>query len=428
MTIVVLTGGSRGDTQPYAALALGFARAGHRVRFATIAEFAPMVAGSDVEVIINEIDVKGMLGSGQGTAMIGAGRNQLRFLLNFSKMVRPLLERGLDRLVEVCRDCDGLMLSSTQILMGTAGNERLGVPFLAAYPMPGTATRQVPSILAPELPDWWPGRGAYNRFTHWFFDRLRDQLLGNLHAQVFAELPDPVWMQSAPMPILYGYSPEVVPRPDDWPEHVQVTGYWFLDTPGYQPPPELEQFLADGPAPVFVGFGSMNDPDPEGATRLVCRALEMADCRGVLVTAWGGLHAGNLPAHVRVVETVPYDWLFPRMCAVVHHCGAGTTGIGLRAGKPTVGIPHFGDQYFWARRVWKLGAGPAPIPRRRLTAERLARAIRTAVESPAIRERAAMLGERIRKEDGVGQAVELAVRHFQAGASRRHTSRPVAHA
>jgi UDP:flavonoid glycosyltransferase YjiC (YdhE family) len=413
MNIVVLTGGSRGDTQPYAALAIGFRRAGHRVRFAAIPEFAPMVAGSGVEVIINDIDVKSMLQSDQGSGMLSAGRNQFRFLLNFAKLARPLLEQGLDRLVEVCRDCDGLVLGSTQILMGTRGNERLGVPFLAAYPMPGTATRRVPSILAPELPGWWPGRGLYNRFTHWFFDWLRDQLLGNLHAKVFSRLPAPAWTQSGPMPILYGYSPEVAPRPSDWPEHAQVTGYWFLDTPDYQPPPGLAHFLAAGPAPVFVGFGSMSDRDPEGATELVCRALEQAGCRGVLVTAWGGLHARGLPAHVLALKSVPYDWLFPRVSAVVHHCGAGTTGCGLRAGAPTVGVPHFGDQYFWARRVHALGAGPAPVPRRKLTAGRLARAIRAAVETPSIREKSAELGARIRRETGIDRAVELAVRHFE---------------
>lgn len=420
MTIVVLSGGARGDTQPYAALALGFRRAGHHVRFATVPEFAPLVAGSGVEVVVNDTDVKGMLQSGKGNEMLNSGRNSLRFLLNFTKLVRPLLERGTDQLVATCRDADGLVLATPQILLGTAGDERLGVPFLAAYPMPVHATRTAPNVLLPELPRRLPGRELYNRLTHWVFAKLMHRLLGRLHERVLAALPAPGWMQSGPMPVLYGYSPVVAPRPPDWPAHAQVTGYWFLDSPSdHRPPADLERFLASGPAPVFVGFGSMNDRDPEGATELVCRALELAGCRGVIVTAWGGLHAGNLPGHVLALSSVPFDWLFPRMAAVVHHCGAGTTGAGLRAGVPTIGVPHFADQYFWARRVHLLGAGPPPVPRPSLTAERLAKAIRLAVDTPSIRARAAELGERIRREAGVVRAVELAVRHFERSAAIR---------
>jgi sterol 3beta-glucosyltransferase len=139
----------------------------------------------------------------------------------------------------------------------------------------------------------------------------------------------------------------------------------------------------------------------------VLEALAQAGQRGLLGAGWGGLEMEKPPENVFKVEDAPYDWLFPRMAAVVHHGGAGTTGAGLRAGKPTVICPFVADQPFWGRRVAALGAGPPPIPQRRLTADNLASAIRQAVEDAVMRKRAADLGEKIQPEDGVGQAVSL---------------------
>jgi sterol 3beta-glucosyltransferase len=199
-----------------------------------------------------------------------------------------------------------------------------------------------------------------------------------------------------------------VPRPADWPATVAVTGYWFLDEGAdWQPPRALVDFLEAGPPPVFVGFGSMAGRDPDRLGRAVLAALARAGQRGVVVTGWGGLRVDDPPPGVFVAEAVPYDWLLPRVAAVVHHGGAGTIAAGLRAGKPTVVCPFVADQPFWGARVHALGAGPAPIPQRRLSAEALAGAIRVAVGDDGMRERAAALGAAIRGEDGVAAAVAL---------------------
>jgi len=142
-------------------------------------------------------------------------------------------------------------------------------------------------------------------------------------------------------------------------------------------------------------------------TEIVLKALRLAGQRGVLATGWGGLTADNAPESIYVLEAVPHDWLFPKTAAVVHHGGAGTTGAALRAGKPTVTCPFVGDQPFWRRRVAALGVGPSPIPQRKLTAERLADAIGSAVAEHGMRQRAASLGEAIRAEDGVGRAIAV---------------------
>jgi UDP:flavonoid glycosyltransferase YjiC (YdhE family) len=214
-------------------------------------------------------------------------------------------------------------------------------------------------------------------------------------------------------PILYGISPHVLPRPADWDANTHLTGYWFLDTPAdYAAPPELERFLADGPPPVYVGFGSVISRDLRRLTRVAVEALAISRQRGVLLSGWGGLGAArDWPAgqmkNVYVLDSVPFDWLFARVTAAVHHGGVGTTAYALRAGIPSAFAPFAADQPFWARRLHALGASPAPVAPQNLTAARLARAITLAVEDEAMRAQARALGERIRAEDGVGAAVRL---------------------
>jgi len=154
----------------------------------------------------------------------------------------------------------------------------------------------------------------------------------------------------------------------------------------------------------------MSSRDPEATAEIVLEALKRSGQRGLVATGWGGLKGADLPDGVFKLESVPHDWLFPRVAAVVHHGGAGTTAAGLRVGVPSVLVPHFGDQPFWAQRVVRLGVGPKAIPRKRMTAERLGAAIAKAVTDENIRARAATLGERIRTEDGVGQAIEVVER------------------
>jgi UDP:flavonoid glycosyltransferase YjiC (YdhE family) len=214
-------------------------------------------------------------------------------------------------------------------------------------------------------------------------------------------------------PVLYGFSRHVVPVPADPRRARYVTGYWTLPAaPDWRPPAALEAFLArDGPV-VSIGFGSMTSGDPPALGALVLAAVRSAGVRAVLLAGWGGLPALPESSDVICADAVPHDWLFPRVTAAVHHGGAGTTGAALGAGIPAIVVPFTMDQPFWALRVARLGAGPAPIPRARLTQQRLADALRRTVDDAAMQARAAALGVQIRAEDGVAQAV----RHFRPGA------------
>jgi len=272
-----------------------------------------------------------------------------------------------------------------------------------------------PSIMSPQPPNWMPGKRLYNRLTHMVTQLVTYQFLGRHHKRMMEQLPKPPSAVPLPAPVIYGISPRVFERPPDWPAHVQLTGYWFLDRPpGWAASKELDDFLTSGDMPVYVGFGSMNSREPESATKLACQALERAGRRGILITGIGGLQKEELPNYVFAAESVPHDWLFERVSAVVHHGGAGTTAAGLRAGRPTVCVPHMGDQFVWARRVQSLGAGPEPIPRKDLTVEKLASAIERATNDVRMGECARAIGEQIRAEDGVSTAVEMALQHFES--------------
>lgn len=163
----------------------------------------------------------------------------------------------------------------------------------------------------------------------------------------------------------------------------------------------------------------MNNRDARRVTEIVLEALAATEQRAILGTGWGGLGGlsdANLPEQVFKIESVPFDWLFPRMSAVIHHGGAGTTAEGLRAGVPSVVIPFFSDQPFWARRVYGLGAGTKPIPRQKLTSTQLADAMSIAVSDRDMRARASTLSRSIQSEDGIRRAVTL-VRQLHSGRS-----------
>jgi UDP:flavonoid glycosyltransferase YjiC (YdhE family) len=212
-------------------------------------------------------------------------------------------------------------------------------------------------------------------------------------------------------PFIYGFSEYVVPRQNDWHPAHHITGYWFLNqADDWSPPSGLIDFLARGAQPISIGFGSMSGRVARRLADLTVESVALAQQRAILIGGWAAAHERDLPNHIYAIESAPHDWLFPRVAAVMHHGGAGTTAAGLRAGIPSVIIPFMGDQPYWGERIHALGVGPKPILQKALTARRLADAITQAITEEEIKQRAAILGEKIRAEDGVANAVELVKR------------------
>lgn len=419
MRITIITVGSRGDVQPYVALGLGLKAAGHQVRLATDATFEEMIRSRGLDCHPVEGNPREILDSEEGQALMRTGSNPLAAVDRIFRILRPRMLSMVSDAWDACQGTDAVIFSTFGFFAAQPVAEKMGLPSIPAYLQPVSPTGAFPSTSLPSpihLGAW------YNRLTYAITNKILwrfcGRALNEARQQVLGLAPIPREPFTAAhrqrFPILYGWSPSVLPKPADWGDWLNVTGYWFLDTEaGWQPPGQLVDFLEAGPPPVYVGFGSMNNRNAEETTDTVLKALAIAKQRGILVTGWGGLSVDDLPDNVFKVDAIPHDWLFPRVSAVVHHAGIGTTAAGLRAGAPTIAVPFFGDQPFWAERAFKLGVGPRPIPRKKLSAERLAEAISIAVSDAGMRSRAADLGKRIRAEDGVAGAVEAFTNHIR---------------
>jgi sterol 3beta-glucosyltransferase len=228
---------------------------------------------------------------------------------------------------------------------------------------------------------------------------------------------------STATPVLHAFSEHVLPRPVDWPSTARVSGYWFLDTPPeWTPPRKLAAFLDAGAPPVYIGFGSMPIDDPGALSALVRETVERVSTRAVIASGYQGLRGLTSSEQVLAIRHAPHDWLFPRMSAVVHHGGAGTTGAAVAAGRPQVICPVGTDQPFWAARMRELGVSAEAPPLHAMTGPALERALRAVLDDRAMQLRAAELGRLVASEDGPGRAVAV-LEQIVSGTQRMEATR-----
>ncbi|MEZ4672470.1 MAG: glycosyltransferase [Anaerolineae bacterium] len=410
MRITILTSGTRGDVQPYVALAKGLQAAGYRVRLAAPNNFDTFVERYGVEFAPLRADFYKLLDSPEGQALKSG--NPIKVMQHMRKSVFPLMRYMLDDSWPAAQDADAIIFHPKMFNAPHIG-EKLNIPVIAAatlpmitptgdFPAPGVLNRDMGRVI---------NRLSYSALgmtTVSFNGMLKEWRRNVLGLPEKSDVVKGYTLRGKPIPVLYCYSPHVVPVPPDWDDTAHVTGYWWLEEKNdWKPSPELEQFLAAGAPPVYVGFGSMIAESPEVTTRTVIEALKQSGQRGVIASGWGGLRPADLPPNIHLLNEAPHDWLFPRMAAVVHHGGAGTTAAGLRAGKPSVICPFIADQPFWGSRVAALGAGPAPIPQKKMTAENLSAAIRLATGDTSMQRRAAEIGAKLQAENGVANAVAV---------------------
>ena len=199
---------------------------------------------------------------------------------------------------------------------------------------------------------------------------------------------------------LIAASPTLCP-PADFPSNHKFTGVWHLASPSYTPPSGLTNFLAEGPPPIIITFGSMGGSNGDETTEILIDAVRRTDQRAIIQAGWGQLGTqGTLP-DIYCTAYVPHQWLFPQGCCVVHHGGAGTTASVCRAKVPSVVVAHNADQPYWGKRLSDLGVAPKFIHRRNLTAKRLAKRIQKVLDTPMMKERAQVLGTQMESEDGL---------------------------
>ena len=422
MKVTVLTVGSRGDIVPYVALAEGLKSAGLSVTVATHASFSSLIRETGVAFAPIAGDPVSMLRSEAGMRWLTAGRNPALFAKGLAELMTPIMRNVAEDGLRACCDADALVTSFLGFIAGRHIGEALRIPLVLAPYHPVAPTKAFPSPLMCIA----SGGRTTNYLSHWLagfllWQRIRP-LVNQVRRDVFGlpalartgALRD---VRRAKWPIIHGYSEAVVPRPDDWDRNITVTGYWHARSAAFSPSKELATFLADGEPPVYVGFGSMGLTAPDLDTEKIVRALAIAGRRGILLSPLGDPSGAELPSSVLALDFCPHDWLLPRVSVAVHHGGAGTTAAALRAGTPSIVVPFFADQPFWAWCVERLGAGAAPIAYRQLTAERLAVALERTAKDAGVRQGAQHVSIRLRDEDGVERAVETITRLLCQGAA-----------
>ncbi|MEV0235058.1 glycosyltransferase [Nonomuraea sp. NPDC050786] len=395
MRPLLITAGSRGDVQPYIALARGLLAAGHTPLLAAPRRLASLAAEHGVEFASLNDEMLDLQHSVKGQGV--------RAAITAARSVKPMMRRLLDDQAALAACRPDVVVYHPKSLGGPYVAEKLGVPAIAGLLLPlYLPTTAFPSPILPlRLPRVlnqvsWRVTSAVEAPYRSTVRAWRDEALGLKGA--FRPMADLI-REGA---VLHAWSPHLLPAPADWPAAAHPTGFWTLPADeAWRPPEPLARFLEEGDPPVYVGFGSSVGGDPEALAATVVEAVRLLGRRAVLATGWGALRPGAGAGDVLVIEEAPHDWLLPRVAVAVHHGGVGTVAAALRAGVPQVVRPFLGDQPFWAARLHDLGVAPAAVAGR-FTAEGLAAAIENAAElAPA----AHMLAERVAAEDGVATAV-----------------------
>jgi len=406
--VVIPALGTWGDVAPYIAVGSGLRRAGHDVLLATVEEYRPIAdrEGLDFQVLPGRSAL--ILDWDPRRVSVHRPRQHIalvhRNVAQLVDLVRP------EALVEEWRGADVVVFGSTTTF-GHFNAVALGIRSIMAVLGPAVATSAFPQpVFAPGL-----RFGGYANYASWLIgERLQKQTFQEpLRPKTRAAVGLPAMPRPSaggadarwpPVSVLHAFSSALVPRPADWPAHVEVTGWWPAAGVGETLSEEVERFLDAGSPPLYIGFGSMPVPGAEAVGEMIVDALRRTGRRAIVA----GLPAASLcraAPDVLLVDRVPHEALFERVAGVVHHGGSGTVGSGLRAGRPTLVVPFVYDQFFWGRCVADAGAGPRPLPFARLRADRLAAAFQR-LGDPDVVAAAGRLGERIRTEDGVARAVD----------------------
>ncbi len=400
MKLLIITCGTEGDTRPLAALGHALMQSGHKVE---------LLGDANTLGIAQVLGVPARALAGDIRATIAAEGAMREITRNLARLAIAHSSDWLQQAIDAGRGCDVIIVSGLAVFAGLSAAEALRVPAIGAMLIPISPTS---AFASPFLP-FTPPR-LFNRASHTLFEQLSWRLFRNAtnRARAQAGLPPrrALW---ADHPMLYGVSPTLVPRPDDWPDNAHVCGQWIPPlADAFVPPDDLLAFLDAGEPPVYVGFGSMAGFDNARLVDAVAGALGTR--RALFNAGWTGIDTTMLPGNFHAIGHVPHDWLLPRCALAIHHGGSGTTHSACRAGIPSVIVPFAGDQFFWNARLRDAGVMAHALKGASITASVLRDAVAYA-GTDAARQRAAALGQAMRSEDGCATAVRRVERYATPG-------------
>ena len=408
MKISLLTLGTRGDIQPYIALGKALIARGHQVRFAGPDNFGDWVKSHGLMFQSLGADMESFLQSPEARrALAGSPWSMIKL---WRQTIVPLTRQTLYATWEAARDAE-VIVYHPKAAGATDVAEINGAALVYAAPFPIFPTGAFPFCVFPGNYGPWLNRISYKLLVmprlllSGIVNRWRREVLGLGRGALFSPVGGAA---RVPVTKVCAVSPAIVPYAGRQESDVYTTGYWFLEEgKGWQPDTELARFLAAGPPPVYIGFGSMPSKNPAKLSQQVLEGVRMAGVRAILAIGWGGLQKLETPETVYMIKSAPHDALFKQVSAVVHHGGSGTTAAGLRAGRPTLICYSSFDQPYWGRRIFTLGLGPKPIALKRLVAHRFAAGLKELVGNESFREHAAEMAQVIAAEDGLSMTVEI---------------------
>lgn len=399
--ITIICAGSRGDFQPYIALAQELKKLGEEIRIAGFTEFESFVRNYEIDYIPIEADYEKLGVDPKMLKQAGSADNPFKMLLTFNKMKKY----GAEIAKETYASLEGsdLIVYHPGCTIGYFAAQEMGIPAVLASPFPMNKTNEYLSIVTygKSKPTklnkiisykmiqgmlWLASSNTVKQYWKKRFERLPNNF-GNPYERI-----------SKKHQAIVSCSNFVFPRPKDWNENIHQSGYWFVEENiEYRPSKELEEFINKGEKPVYIGFGSVfNNEEKDELVKIIIDAMRKCGTRGI-ISGMGEID--NLPDNLISVGSIPHTWLFENVSVVCHHGGAGTTAAGFRAGVPSVIIPFSNDQFAWAHRAFDLDVGAKPIYRKNLTADKLVEGINFALDKN-IASNAKKLSQSIASENG----------------------------
>jgi len=429
MHVMLMTYGTRGDVQPFVALGRGLIENGHQVTLAAPERFAGFVTGHDLEFAALGDALIALMDDphfGRASDPKASWLQKLISLFAIGKKARGLQDGLIDDIFRaIDQNKPDVIVFHPKTFGAFPIANHFGIPVVMAQLIPCfIPTGDYPHMGVPDTGLRNRFARCYNRLTGKLVYRLLNATLRRQFCRWAARRKNGIdgrsldivkSCQSGALRIIHAFGNAVIPRPSDWPEHARVTGYWFLDTDPQTGMPDraLQDFVERHKNLIYIGFGSMHGNDPTAMAQMISNAVAQTgkpDLAAIVATGWGGMDDIDWPSNILAVREVPHDWLFPKVKIVLHHGGAGTCAAALRAGRPSIIIPFFGDQPFWAKRLWTLGVAPKPIKPAKLNAAILADRIKTVLQTPSYRANAQQIAGRIASEDGINTAIAVIIR------------------
>ncbi|MDO3385653.1 glycosyltransferase [Gilvimarinus sp. SDUM040013] len=427
LNILIITYGSLGDVAPYVALARGFIKKGHAATICTGETFKVLIESNGVQYRYMNDQMTGLINSATGRRSLENLSNIWGFLkvaFNVARRIGPIQQDIVRDSWEAAKSSQfDTIIYSPKAYFACHFTEKLDIPSIAAPLFPQhIPTNEFPALGFP--PMQFMGT-RYNLLTYQLVELLGG-LFGGKHIKDWRAQNDmkPAYTgldlsskkSKRTLAVLNAYSGELCPQPTDYASSVITTGFWFLDQKNsWTPPASLVKFLEHENPPVYIGFGSMALAEASELTSIIVDVLGQLNIRAVLATGWGGLQCTDQSSNIYTVESLPHDWIFPKVRAIVHHGGAGTLAAGLRAGKPTLICPIFGDQPFWGKLVHRMKLGPPPLKQTKIQRKNFGIALSDLIENRAYKINAEKISRLILAEGGVEYAVDLVEELVGAG-------------